>query len=68
MVDDLTGEWGRGMEQETPRKHLLGAIKKYTIPYLGAQTEGHLSFLRHLAVALTHRSVRTDPTILDASV
>jgi hypothetical protein len=52
-------EWGRGMEQETPRTHLLGAIRKYTIPYLGAKTEGHITFLRKLAVALTHKSVRT---------
>jgi len=59
-VDGLMEEWGRGMRQETPRTHLLGAIRKYTIPYLGAQTEGHLTFLRKLAVAVTHRSVCTD--------
>lgn len=62
VVDDLMAEWGRGMERETPRTRILGAIRKFTIPYLGARTEGHLSFLRKLAVALTHRSVRTDYT------
>lgn len=59
VVDDLMTEWGRDMERETPRTHLLGAIRKYTIPYLGARTEAHLTFLRKLAVALTHKSVRT---------
>lgn len=52
-------EWGRGMERETPRTHLLGAIRRFTIPYLGAKTENHLTFLHKLAVALTHKTVRT---------
>ena len=59
VVDDLITEWGHGMERETPRTYLLGAIRKYTIPYLGARTEPHVTFLRKLSVALTHRSVRT---------
>ena len=58
VVDALMREWGHGMKQETPRTHLLGAIRKYTIPYLGARTEGHVTFLTKLAVVLTHKSVR----------